>query len=165
MRVVEQNMKTTPNTQTAIAISLTAAIMACAGTVRGDEQNLQNKIKKLEQRISELEDKGPAVAAEKGKPWDAWLGTTKFSGYVSSSYMYSFNRSKEVSGRYFDNDHNEFNVNKFKLVLSDRWTIAAPNGTRGTGGPRHRGRCQNDRSTKWANYWGCNGLRADLRNR
>jgi hypothetical protein len=110
-------MNTKTKTQAALTMSLTAAIMACAGTVGGQDQALQEKINKLEQRVAELEEKGPAAAVEGGKPWDAWLGSTKFSGFVSSSFLYNFNRSKEVTGRTFDIRHNEFQLNKLKLTF------------------------------------------------
>lgn len=101
--------------------------MACAGTVRGDDPNLQDKVNALEKRVAELEDKGPQVAVDKGKPWDAWLGSTKFSGYVSSSYLYNFNRDKTVNGREFDTDHNEFMLNKLKLVFEKPVDYSATN--------------------------------------
>jgi hypothetical protein len=120
----------------AVALGLTAAIMACAGTVRADDQELLDKIKKLEDRVNELEGKGPqAEAVKKNGGWEAWLGATKFSGFVSGSYLYNFNRPSGLTpstggaggggagvtdytrGRSFDGAHNEFAINKLKLAL------------------------------------------------
>lgn len=98
-------------------LSLTAVIMACGANARADDKELLDRIKKLEDRIAELEGKGPAVAAEKGQPWESFIGATKLSGYVSGSYMYNWNRAEPVTGRLFDNNHNEFSLNKFKLTL------------------------------------------------
>lgn len=116
------------NRHTSIALSLAAAIMACAGTTQAGEQDLQDKIKRLEDRVAELEGKGPVAAAEKGTPWEAWLGSTKFSGFASASYVYSFNRAEPITGRLYDVNHNEFALNKLKLTVekpvefsSEKW--------------------------------------------
>jgi hypothetical protein len=102
--------------QKAVAAVLTAAIMACAGTARAQDQALQDRIKKLEDRIAELEGKGPEVAAAKGSPWSAWVGASKLSGFASASYLYNFNHT-DARGRSFDVNHNEFSLNKLKLTL------------------------------------------------
>ena len=107
---------------------MTALIMACgAGSaVAQSNAELLDRIKQLETRISELE-KTNAPAAKPG-PLEAWLGATKFSGYASASYLYNFNRPSGLApnnsgatdytrGRSFDGGHNEFALNKLKLVL------------------------------------------------
>lgn len=117
--------------QRAAAMALTAAIMTCAGTSQGQsQQELLDKIKSLEARVAELEEKGPAVAAAKGSPWESWIGSTKFSGFASASYLYNFNRTDTIYGRSFDVDHNEFSLNKLKLVFErpvdfspDKWDV------------------------------------------
>lgn len=117
------------DTQTLAALSLTAAIMACAGTARADEAELLKKIEELEARVAELEGKGPmAEGTMKAGGWEAWLGAVKFSGFASASYLYNFNRPSGLTpnsrgdtdytrGRSFDGAHNEFTLNKLKLTL------------------------------------------------
>jgi len=123
--------------QTLTALSLTAAIMACAGTARADEAELLKKIDTLENRVAELEGKGPiGEGSMKAGGWEAWLGAVKFSGFASASYLYNFNHPGGLTaspgnpeggggagvtdytrGRSFDGAHNEFTLNKLKLTL------------------------------------------------
>src|SRR5947208_380409 len=111
-----------PDKQTIIVLSLTASIMACAGNAQDDEKELIDQIKKLEDRVGELEGKGPmGEGAMKAGGWEAWLGAVKFSGFASASYLYNFNRPSDLTpnsrgdtdytrGRSFDGAHNEFTL-------------------------------------------------------
>ena len=114
-----------------VTLSLTATIMACAQRTRAaDDQQLLDKIKALEDRVAELEGKGPmGTNVMKAGGWESWIGATKLSGFASASYLYNFNRPSALTpapvggatdytrGRSFDGAHNEFALNKFKLTL------------------------------------------------
>ncbi len=127
------------NKQATVALSLTAAILASATTAPAEDQELVEKVKKLEERVAELEGKGPAAAAAKGTPWEAWIGAVKFSGFASASYLYNFNRPSALTaapiggatdytrGRSFDGAHNEFALNKLKLALEKPVDYSATN--------------------------------------
>ncbi len=119
-------------TQTVLALSLTAALLASAGNATAaDQQELLDKIQKLEQRVAELEGRVPqAEPKDATKPVEAWLGATKFSGFASVSYWYNFNRVDPITGRFFDLHHNQFELNKLKLTLEkpvdfnpDKWNV------------------------------------------
>ncbi len=125
--------------QMSIALGLTAVIMACATTTQADDKELIEQVKQLEQRVAELEGKGPAAAAAKATPWEAWIGAVKFSGFASASYLYNFNRPSALTaapiggatdytrGRSFDGAHNEFALNKLKLALEKPVDYSATN--------------------------------------
>ncbi|HUI06469.1 MAG TPA: outer membrane beta-barrel protein [Verrucomicrobiae bacterium] len=116
-----------------MALGLCGAVMvSAAGIARADSgtsgttdnRELLEKIKQLEQRVTELEGKSTQqVAAAKSivpqKTLD-FLGQTELSGFVSASYLYDFNSthgSKTVADRTFDTHANQFALNKFKLAL------------------------------------------------
>lgn len=103
------------------------ALVLAAQVVRADEQDLQEKVKRLEQRVAELEGRSTQqVAVAKSeipqKTLD-FLGQVEMSGYVSASYIYDFSKptrggtSPTVAGRLYDSNNNTFTPDKFKLVL------------------------------------------------
>jgi hypothetical protein len=119
-----------------LALCVAATLMAGTSAAMADEKELLEKIKKLEDRVAELEGKGPAAeATKKAGGWEAWIGAVKFSGFASASYLYNFNRPSGLTpstggvgggragetdytrGRSFDGPHNEFSLNKLKLTL------------------------------------------------
>jgi hypothetical protein len=118
------NYRIIPNWGAAV---ITAALLSSATSAHADNSELMDKIRKLEQRVAELES--PAqngdVAAER-----RWLDDLEFSGFASASYFYNVHRpaSRVNVGRGFDDRHNEFNANKLKLALErpveisgDKW--------------------------------------------
>lgn len=122
-----------------IGLSLTTALLVCTGTAKADEQMLLDKIKAMEQRISELEgrtvppaDKHEETSTEekpeKKSGIEELFTGTHFSGFASASYFYNFNRTEPIMGRLYDVNHNEFELNKLKLSFekpvefrSDDW--------------------------------------------
>src|SRR5882724_4815425 len=113
---------------------LTAAIMACATTVKADAPmsgmsstnspiSDSDRIKALEQKVEELEGKLDGNAAMTGGTNDAsktlnWWSQNQVSGFASASYLHNFNSQLPATGRSFDvNDG--FSLNKLKLVLQN----------------------------------------------
>ena len=106
-----------------MALGLCGAVMVSAAGISwadGDNQELLEKVKQLEQRVAELEGKSTQqVAVAKSdipqKTLD-FLGQTELSGFASASYLYNF-AGKNPVGRTFDVNHDQFAFNKFKLTL------------------------------------------------
>jgi len=103
----------------ALVVCVAALTLPCMA-VRADDQELLDKIKKLEQRVADLEGRSTQqVAVAKAdipqKTLD-FLGQTELSGFLSASYLYDF-QGKNPVGRTFDVNHNQFAFNKFKLML------------------------------------------------
>src|SRR5438093_4144971 len=108
----------TPN-QTLMRMSLAAAFLACAGATKADENELLEKIKKLEARVAELEGRTGTNAVAKSDILSktlGFLGGTELSGYASASYFHNFSFSGNAVGRSFDYNRN-FSLNKLKLTL------------------------------------------------
>lgn len=91
--------------------------------VRASEQELMEKIKKLEQRIIELEGKAPAT----GIPAETqtFLGQTKISGYLAGSFFHNFDSGAIADGSQLTGQKDEFMLNQFKLAL-DKPVDASP---------------------------------------
>jgi hypothetical protein len=108
---------------TAVGLCWAAIALVSAPIVRGDDGDLQEKIKQLEFRIAELE--GKATAGEWIAKSDVPESTLKFlqgteiSGFVSASYTYNFNvpDDRTNAGRLYDFAHSEFMFNKLTLVM------------------------------------------------
>jgi hypothetical protein len=91
----------------------------------GDDQALQEKIKKLEQRVADLEGRSTQMVMQASIPSATldFLNQVNLSGYVSASYIYDFSKptrggtSPTVAGRLYDSNNNTFTPDKFKLVL------------------------------------------------
>ena len=106
---------------------LCTAITVLVGVMhaRADEGELQEKVKQLEQRISELEGKSTQTVMQASIPSATldFLNQVNLSGYVSASYIYDFSKpvnggtSPTVAGRLYDSNNNTFTPDKFKLVL------------------------------------------------
>lgn len=127
----------------AVELCLAAVLMLGVSVSRADEagattEELLEKIKRLEQRVAELEGKPAPISvpsAEIPERTLEFLGQTELSGYVSASYLYDFSKpanssttpGSEVPLRTFDRQHNEFMLNKLKLALEnpvsagDKW--------------------------------------------
>jgi hypothetical protein len=104
-----------------------AALVLAAQVARADEQELLEKVKRLEQRVADLEGRSTQqVAVAKSeipqKTLD-FLGQVEMSGFVSASYIYDFSKptrggtSPTIAGRLYDSNNNTFTPDKFKLVL------------------------------------------------
>jgi hypothetical protein len=106
-----------------------AALMAAGPVVwaedqqQPDQQQLMDRIKQLEQRISELESRNkqevsvpPAEIPQKTLDF---LGQVEMSGYVSASYIDDFSKPSAgtIAGRLYDSNNNQFTPDKFKLTL------------------------------------------------
>ena len=111
-----------------MALGLCMAVMAsAAGTTRADDQELLEKVKRLEQRVAELEGRSTQqVAVAKSEiPQKTlnFLGQVELSGFVSASYFYDFSKgtvggaTPMIAGRLFDANNNSFIPDKFKLTL------------------------------------------------
>lgn len=107
-----------------VAAALVAAVVP---SVKADEQELQERIKQLENRLNELESKNAqqmsVPSAEMPAKTLEFLGQTEISGFVSASYIYDFRQTGSggangtIPGRGFDQNNNSFTINKFKLAL------------------------------------------------
>ena len=108
-----------------VCFGLVIGVTATATTVRADEQELLDKIKKLEQRVADLEGKSTQTVMQASIPSATldFLNQVNLSGYVSGSYIYDFSKpprggtSPTVAGRLYDSNNNTFTPDKFKLVL------------------------------------------------
>lgn len=103
-------------------------LVLCAGAkARASEQELMEKIKALENRITQLE--GTSLNASNAPAQTlAFLGKTTISGFASSSFFHNFNNSQPVAGYVTKND--QFAINKLKLALEkpvdynkDKWDV------------------------------------------
>src|SRR6266496_2575948 len=93
-----------------------AGVVSIVTSALADDQDMAKRIEQLEKRIAELEGKKSEGGEKKESTAEAWIGASKFSGFASASYLYSFNRTDAV-GRSFDLNHNEVELNKLKLTL------------------------------------------------
>lgn len=110
-----------------------AALLAVQISVRADDQELMDRVKQLEQRISELESRSAnevsLPSAEMPQKTLDFLGQTEISGFVSSSFFHNFNDdSSGIINQGFVNKRDTFAINKFKLALEkpvaaspDKW--------------------------------------------
>ena len=95
----------------AVAVAL---LCGAATAARAADQELLDKIKALEQRITQLE--GSALTTNSLPTQTlAFLGKSTLSGYVSASFFHSFNDSAPVAG--YVNKNDQFAFNKLKLAL------------------------------------------------
>ena len=93
-----------------------AGVVSIVTSALADDQDMAKRIEQLEKRIAELEGKKSEGGEKKESTAEAWIGASKFSGFASASYLYSFNRTDTI-GRSFDVNHNEVELNKLKLTL------------------------------------------------
>jgi hypothetical protein len=106
-------------------VCVAAALLASAPHVWADDQQLLDRIKQLEQRVSELEGKSTQVVTQASIPSATLdvLNQVSLSGYVSASYIYDFSKPAKggvnptVAGRLYDSNNNQFTPDKFKLAL------------------------------------------------
>ena len=113
------------NTMLTAGVCVAAALLASAPHVWADDQQLLDKIKQLEQRVSELEGKSTQVVTQASISSATldFLNQVHLSGYVSGSYTYDFSRGTRggvpstIAGRLYDSNNNQFTPDKFKLVL------------------------------------------------
>src|SRR5437867_3717598 len=120
-----------PQYQKAVAMGLclAAAVAVSGPAARADEEELKQRIKQLEQRIDQLEagktQQASLPSAEIPVKTLEFLGQTEISGFVSVAYLYDFSKppsttsGNEVFLRSFDNKHDEFMLNKFKLAFEN----------------------------------------------
>jgi hypothetical protein len=121
-----------------LALFLSAIICSAITVGAQDNAELLERIKALEKRLEEKDAAAkattttkPEVAVPEEKPENKimeFFGKTHFSGFASGSYIYNFNRGDKVTGRSFDVNHDEFMLNKLKLVMErpvdfspDKW--------------------------------------------
>ena len=110
------------------AVLLAAVIIGLTLAARADEQALEQKIQKLEKRIDELEGNSAVTGGTNDASKTlSWWNQNHISGFASASYLYNFNRSDKATGRSFDVNHNEFALNKLKLVLEKPIAYSATN--------------------------------------
>lgn len=125
-------MKMRLNKMLTVGVCVATALLASASRVRADDQQLLDKIKQLEQRVSELEGKSTQVVMQASIPTKTldFLGQTEISGFVSSSFFHNFNddNANGIRNQGFVNKRDAFAINKFKLALEkpvtaspDKW--------------------------------------------
>ena len=91
-----------------------------------DEAELREQIKRLEQRVAELE--GKSIKSDGGAPTALeWLGKTAMSGFVSASFFHNFNDANPNANA-FVTKSDAFTIHKLKLALEkpvdydkDKW--------------------------------------------
>lgn len=126
-----------PATGVSMTSTATRSVCHCAAGVltllvvaspqaRSDEAELRERIRRLEQRVAELE--GESVKSHASAPTlPEWLGKTAFSGFVSASFFHNFNDGAPAANA-FVTRNDAFTIHKFKLALerpvdydADRW--------------------------------------------
>src|SRR2546422_11090426 len=113
-------------------LCVAAALLVAGPSVKADDQELQERIKQLEKRIDELENKNTqqvsVPSAELPAKTLEFLGQTEISGFVSASYVFDFRRTAPVDslgapikgspglspGRGYDANDNSLTINTFK---------------------------------------------------
>ena len=115
-----------------------ALVAAAVPSVKADDQQLMERIKQLEQRLNELENKSTqplsVPSAELPAKTLEFLGQTEISGFVSASYIFDWRQTGGpgvngmIPGRGYDVNNQAFTINKFKLTLEkpvaqgpDKW--------------------------------------------
>src|SRR6059036_137387 len=105
-----------------VGLCVAGALLASASVARADDQELQERIKQLENRITELESKNAQAtsvpSAEMPQKTLDFLGQTELSGYVAVSFFHAFNDCN-CDNLGFVTHNDEFMINKFKLVLEN----------------------------------------------
>lgn len=111
-----------------------AALLAMQISVRADDQELMERVKQLEKRIAELENRSTqevsVPSAELPQKTLDFLGQTEISGFVSASFFHNFNDDNVngIRNQGFVNKRDAFAIHKFKLALEkpvaaspDKW--------------------------------------------
>lgn len=119
-------MKTERLKMTTLLLVVAGALLGATGPVRASEQELLDKIQKLEQRLADIE--GKAIKSDSIAPATLeFLGKTAVSGFVSASFFHNFNDANP-SANTFVTKSDAFTIHKLKLALEkpvdydkDKW--------------------------------------------
>jgi hypothetical protein len=108
-----------------------AVVLLCApATARAGEQELMEKIKALETRLTQLEGSSLNASNAPSQTLE-FLGKTTFSGFASASFFHNFNDGAPGAGAgTYVTKNDQFAINKFKLALEkpvdydkDKWNV------------------------------------------
>ena len=133
-----------------VVAALLAAGTVARATEQASQQELLDRIKQLEQRLSEMEARTQEISvpsAEMPSKTLEFLGQTEVGGGVMASYFYDFSKPGRAGtkiplegvGQY---QHNAFNPNMAEIYLSNPVTASA-----GTRASRDRASAP---SSKWS---------------
>lgn len=116
----------TMNTMKRWSVGALAMLVIAGSWAEANEAELREQVKRLEQRVVELE--GKPIKSDGGSPAALeWLGKTAVSGFVSASFFHNFNDANP-SANTFVTKNDGFTIHKLKLALEkpvdydkDKW--------------------------------------------